>query len=271
MKTKALAFGKAAQKKTKFKSAKENELSASDKTFIRNNIEKFPVSALANRIGKSVELIEKFLKQENLIADDTKTTSINSVQIEEKTEIESNVKLIPENEDENVNNKRDTKINKPTNAELEERRKFFLENHKKMRIKEMAEMINVSRFSVMHDLKVLGLVAHKPKEDSPKVVEYVKQNYRTSTNQDMADALGLPTNIIRNICARYKLVRTVEETQAIRHNWRRASVTDEQLKFIKENFGILKTSEIMEKLSISKQLYYRTLQEIGLSNAKKAD
>lgn len=271
MKAKTLSFGKATQKRTKFKSAKENELSVSDKTFIRNNFEKFPISALANRIGKSVELIEKFLKKENLMPDDTKTKSIHSVQNGEKTELESKVKFIAENEDVNVIEKRDTKINRPTNTELAERRKFIIENHKKMSIKEMAEMMNVSRFSVMHDLKVLGLEAYKTKEDSPKVVEYVKQNYRTSTNQDMAIALGLPTNIVRNICARYKLVRTVEETQAIRHNWRRASVTDEQLNFIKENFGILKSSEIVEKLSISKKLYYRTLQEIGLSNAKKAD
>lgn len=269
MKTKALAFGKAAQKKTKFKSAKGNELSASDKTFIKNNIERFPVSALANRIGKSVELIEKFLKQNDLGNFETSEKNLVSTPKEEIIEIELTepkkaekkeiIKPFKENQ------------GKLSPSELEARRRFFAENCKKMTLQELAVAKNVSKDTVMRDLKILGLNARKYKVDieASPAVNYVKKNYRTKTNQEMADFLGISMNEVRNICARLKLVRTVEETQAIRFNWRRKSTTEEQNKFIFENYGVIPTTQIREILGITPNLMYRAVKEMGLTITKE--
>jgi len=50
----------------RFKSVGPNELSASDKNSIRNNINQFTKQQLAFKIGKPIAIIEKFIKKEKL-------------------------------------------------------------------------------------------------------------------------------------------------------------------------------------------------------------
>jgi len=59
-------FGKKSFEGKRFKSVGPNELSASDKNSIRNNINQLTKQQLAIKIGKPIIIIEKFIKKEKL-------------------------------------------------------------------------------------------------------------------------------------------------------------------------------------------------------------
>jgi hypothetical protein len=59
-------LGKKSYEGKRFKSVGPNQLSVSDKTSIRNNINQLTKQQLAYKIGKPIIIIEKFIKKENL-------------------------------------------------------------------------------------------------------------------------------------------------------------------------------------------------------------
>jgi predicted transcriptional regulator len=61
-------LGKKSYTGKKFKSAGPNELNASDKNYIRNNINLFNIQLLASKVGKPVAAVEKFIKKEKLVS-----------------------------------------------------------------------------------------------------------------------------------------------------------------------------------------------------------
>ena len=57
-------LGKKSYAGKRFKSVGPNELNASDKNFIRNNINLFNIQLLAFKVGKPIAAVEKFIKKE---------------------------------------------------------------------------------------------------------------------------------------------------------------------------------------------------------------
>jgi hypothetical protein len=59
-------LGKKSYVGKRFKSVGPNELNASDKNSIRNNVNQLTKQQLAFKIGKPILIIDKFIKRENL-------------------------------------------------------------------------------------------------------------------------------------------------------------------------------------------------------------
>lgn len=255
----------------RFKSAKPNELSASDKNSIRNNINALTKQQLAFRIGKPLEVIEKFIKKEKLVS--TLDIQIPKEQ-PQPAEIES-VKTIPIIAE---------KPNKPditmSATETKERKKsaiaarkidFILTHYKQHTAIEMAKMLNTSITSVRYHLKCLNIKSVKPTLPTPSYLlerqKFIMENHNKYTVKEFAEKFNCSGDVIRDAFhllkikpLRKPLSQAIpqEVIEFLKANYRTMTAREmsnvlgnlswTQIKYLCEKHGFLKTPEETEAI-----------------------
>lgn len=255
----------------RFKSAKPNELSASDKNSIRNNINALTKQQLAFRIGKPLEVIEKFIKKEKLVS--TLDIQIPKEQ-PQPAEIES-VKTIPIIAE---------KPNKPditmSATETKERKKsaiaarkidFILKHYKQHTAIEMAKMLNTSITSVRYHLKCLNIKSVKPTLPTPSYLlerqKFIMENHNKYTVKEFAEKFNCSGDVIRDAFhllkikpLRKPLSQAIpqEVIEFLKANYRTMTAREmsnvlgnlswTQIKYLCEKHGFLKTPEETEAI-----------------------
>lgn len=311
-------LGKKSYSGKRFKSAGPNELSASDKNSIRNNINQLTKQQIASKISKPIAIIEKFIKKEKLTsiletqnvidlpqpvnpvkAIPSKQSNITvlatATKERKKSEIASRkVDFILEHyknhsalEIAKMLNSSITSVRyhlkclniktfkpaKPTPKSILERQKFIIENHKKYTVKEFAEKLNCSGDVVriaLHRLKIKALRTPLSQETPPKVIEFLKANYRTMTAREMSNVLGTYSwTQLKYLCQKHGFLRTPEETAAIKLRWNRSEFTDSEQKYILKNHRKISILEIAQNLQRSRSSVVRFVKRKGLKITKE--
>lgn len=284
----------------KFRSARSNELSASDKNFIKNNINKLINQQLALRVGKSVEVVEKFIKKEKLIRvveapliqNDTKSTSK-----ERKTSniAFKKIDFIKKNHQEFTAPELAIKLNcsiqtiryhlgklklsslRPTRSILESedvlaKINFIKENHQKFTIIELAEKLNTTTLSIGYYLRKLGLAAirkSKSKDETPEIIQFLKQNYRTTTAREMSKTLNISWSSVRYLCEKHRFLRTPKEVKALKLQCGKIIFTPTEEKYILENHGEISFGEIAKNIKRTRSSVINFLGRKGLKITKE--
>ncbi|WP_064198344.1 MULTISPECIES: hypothetical protein [Emticicia] len=282
---KTAPIGKMNTARKKFKSAKPNELSASDKNSIRNNINKLTKQQLAFKIGKPLEVIEKFIKKEHLVSVldiPTPPTPVEVAKVEKKEivkkakkkvekkskeKIKVNAKELPKTE----SPKPQKRAARPLSEKELQRKNFILANYKKYTIYEMAEKLNCHHATIRFHLKNNKLKGNGRKDlVPPKVIQFLKVNYHTMTAREMSIALGnVSWSQVRYLCEKNGFIRTPEETSAIRLRWNKSEFTKSEEKYILENHGKLSFAEIAQNIERTRSSVVKLLRDKGLKITKE--
>lgn len=228
----------------RFKSAKPNELSASDKNSIRNNINTLTKQQLAFRLGKPLEVIEKFIKKEKLVS--TLDTQIpkeqpQPVAVEPIKEVPIIVEVLA---------KSDVTVSA---TETKERKKsdiaarkidFILKHYKHHTALEMAKMLNTSITSVRYHLKCLNIRSVKPAIPTPPNIterqKFIKENYKKYTVKEFAEKLNCSGDVIRIALHRLK-IKALRKPQS-------EAIPTEVIKFLKINYRTMTAREMSNAL-----------------------
>lgn len=239
----------------KFKSAKPNELNASDKNFIRNNINQFNNQQLAFRIGKPVTAVEKFIKKEKLIS----TLEVQESKENVLIEIQS---TIYDSTESSVESKKERKRSKT----VLEKTGFIQENYQKYSAIEMSIELGVSINVVRYHLKKLNLTPSKvvrtPTEAILERSKFIKENLNKYTVSELSEKLNCSLHIVRYTLRKLKVkARRVTKSQEIpasainfiKVNYRLMTAREmsnalgniswRQVKYLCEKYGFLKTPE----------------------------
>ena len=255
----------------RFKSAKPNELSASDKNSIRNNINTLTKQQLAFRLGKPLEIIEKFIKKEKLV-------SILDIQLSKEqpqpVAVEP-IKELPIIVDVPV--KSDVTV---SDTETKERKKsaiaarkidFILKHYKQHTAIEMAKMLNTSITSVRYHLKCLNIKSIKPTLPTPSHLlerqKFIEENHEKYTVNEFAEKLNCSGDVIRIAFHRLKIkplrkplsqAIPQEVIEFLKANYRTMTAREmsnvlgnlswTQIKYLCEKHGFLKTPEETEAI-----------------------
>lgn len=260
-------IGKMSMAGKRFKSAKPNELSASDKNSIRNNINTLTKQQLAFRLGKPLEAIEKFIKKEKLVPtlDNTQLPKEQSqpVAVEPIKEV-SMIVEVPVISDVTVSA---TETKERKKSDIAARKvDFILKHYKHHTALEMAKMLNTSITSVRYHLKCLNIKAIKPAIPTPSYLlerqKFIKENHKKYTVNEFAEKLNCSGDVIRIAFHRLKIkplrkplsqAIPQEVIQFLKANYRTmtaremSNVLDNlswtQIKYLCEKHGFLKTPE----------------------------
>ncbi len=256
-------LGKKSYAGKRFKSVGPNELSASDKNSIRNNINQLTKQQLAFKIGKPIAVIEKFIKKEKL-------TSI--LEIQEVIDLPQPVAPV-----EALSSKPD--VTKSA-TETKERKKsdiaakkvdFILKHYKHHTAIEMAKMLNASITSVRYHLKCLNVKSIKPTLPTPSHLlerqKFIKENYKKYTVKEFAEKLNCSGDVIRIAFHRLNIkplrkplseAISPETINFLKANYRTMTAREmsnilgnlswTQVKYLCEKHGFLKTPEETEAI-----------------------
>lgn len=255
----------------RFKSAKPNELSASDKNSIRNNINTLTKQQLAFRIGKPLEVIEKFIKKEKLVSTldiQTPKEQPQPAEIEPTKKVQTIVEAPA---------KPDVKV---STTETKERKKsaiaaakidFILKHYEHHSALEIAKMLNSSITSVRYHLKCLNIKAVKPAVPTPSHLldrqKFIKENHTKYTVNEFAEKLNCSGDVIRIAFHRLKIkplrkplsqAIPQEVIEFLKANYRTMTAREmsnvlgnlswTQIKYLCEKHGFLKTPEETEAI-----------------------
>ncbi len=255
----------------RFKSAKPNELSASDKNSIRNNINTLTKQQLAFRVGKPLEVIEKFIKKEKLVS--TLDTQLlkeqpQPVAVEPIKEVPIVVE-VPKKPDVTVSA---TETKERKKSAIAARKIDFIQKHYKHHTAlEMAKMLNTSITSVRYHLKCLNIKSVKPVLPMPSYLlerqKFIKENHEKYTVKEFAEKLNCSGDVIRNAFhllkikpLRKPLSQAIpqEVIQFLKANYRTMTAREmsnilgnlswTQVKYLCEKHGFLKTPEETEAI-----------------------
>jgi Mn-dependent DtxR family transcriptional regulator len=236
----------------KFKSAKPNELNASDKNFIRNNINQFNNQQLAFRIGKPLTVVEKFIKKENLIS---------TLEIKENEFVE-----VQSTKHDNTESSVDSKLGIKKTERVLKIRTFIKENYQKKSVSEIAKVLNVSVDVVRYHLNKLNLNLSKVVKTPDEVLfersKFIRENFNKYTVSELSEKLNCSLHIVRYTLRKLKLkalrVTKSQEIPAsaiffIKANYRTMTAREmsdalgninwSQVKYLCEKYGFLKTPE----------------------------
>lgn len=255
----------------RFKSAKPNELSASDKNSIRNNINTLTKQQLAFRIGKPLEVIEKFIKKEKLVSTldvQVPKEQPQPVAVEPIKEVPKVVK-VPAKSNVTVSA---TKTKERKKSAIAARKvDFILKNYKQHTAIEMSKMLNTSITSVRYHLKCLNIKSVKPVLSMPPHLlerqKFIQENHKKYTVKEFAEKLNCSGDIIRRDLHKLKL-KTLrkplseaipqETINFLEANYRTMTAREmsnvlgnlswTQVKYLCEKHGFLKTPEETEAI-----------------------
>jgi predicted transcriptional regulator len=239
----------------KFRSAKPNELNASDKNVIRNNINELTKQQLAFRIGKPIAAVEKFIKKEKLTSTLEVQEGKANVLIEKQSTIYDGIGS-------SVESKKEIKKSKAILKKTD----FIQENYQKYSANEMAKELGVSINVVRYHLKKLNLTPSKvvktPTEAILKRNEFIKENHKKYTVHELSAKLHCSRDIVRHALRKLKLtaLRATKSQKIpasvinfIRVNYRLMTASEmsnaldnvswRQVKYLCEKYGFLKTPE----------------------------
>ncbi len=384
-------IGKRSYAGKKFKSVGPNELSASDKNFVRNNINKYTVQQLANRVGKGIEVLEKFFKKEKLVqvleiqnaptpyievasefieaksaaTDVLKTnkepkTKLPKVKPQKELKVEPlkvpkvkppkvpKVKLPKEPKvkppkEPKVKPPKEPKVKLPKEPKVKlpkepkewkkrgpklsdavaKKIAFIKENHQKFPILVLAKALNLSVSAIKYYLVNLGLKARKKglppsdeqseilnflkgnrkaykisdlaeffkipeplviyflekinveptkrreiREESPEIVDFLRNNYRTMTAMEMSKALGIVQNRVRYVCEKKGFLRTPEEVAAIRNRFNKIIFTADEEAYMLANHGKITLGEIAKKIQHTRSSVVQFFTKKGMKITK---
>ena len=150
--------------------------------------------------------------------------------------------------------------NKKSKSEWsEEDDNFLRENHEKMTVKEMAELLDATYDSVYNRCYVLGLT--KSPNWSEEEDNFLKENYDKITHKEMAEELN------RSVGSTYVRLYTLglEEVQQSHRKW-----TQEEDDFLKENYKKMSIKELMEKLNRSESSIYGRFYTLDLKKVQQS-
>ncbi len=261
-------LGKKSYTGKKFKSAGPNELNASDKNFIRNNINLFNVQLLAFRVGKPVTSVEKFIKKEKLVS----TIEVQVV----KELIEPNISVgtqpskqdSPEPQKEKKTDKllkpkvsletqaskhdktessKEKKETKPKRHEVVNKKVDFIrENYQKYSAIELAKMLNASITGVRYHLKNLNVVKtpYKVVKTPPEVIlereKFIKENHKKHTVRELSEQLNCSGDIVR-IALRKMKIKALQVPLG-------QEISPQVINYIKANYRTMTAREMSEAL-----------------------
>ncbi len=224
----------------RFKKAGPNELNASDKNFIKNNINLFNISQLAFRVGKPVAVIEKFIKKEKLVS------TIEVQEIKTFVEPSVSIEVLPAK----LVKTESLKAKKGKRAEKDEivakKADFIRENNLKYSVIEMAKMLNASVNGVRYHLKNLDRVKvpYKVVKTPPEVIlmrrKFIKENHKKYTVREFSEKLNCSCDIVRIMLRKLKL-------SALRVPYGQ-EIPPQAINFIKVNYRTMTAHEMSEAL-----------------------
>ena len=376
-------IGKRSYAGKKFKSVGPNELSASDKNFVRNNINKYTVQQLANRVGKGIEVLEKFFKKEKLVqvleiqnvptlnievasqfieaksaaTDVLKTNKEPKAKLPKVTKVKPQKELkvepikepkvkppkvpkvkppkVPKVKLSKVKPPKEQKVNLPKETKTWKRRgpklseaaakkiAFIKENHQKFAILVLAKALDISVSAIKYYLTKLGLKAREKglppsdeqseilnflkgnrkayktsdlaeffkttesliiyflekvnveptkrreiTDESPEIVDFLQNNYRTMTAMEMSKALGIVQNRVRYVCEKKGFLRTPEEVAAIRNRFNKIMFTADEEAYMLANHGKISFGEIAKKLQHTRSSVLQFFTKKGMKITK---
>lgn len=244
----------------KFKSAKPNELNASDKNFIKNNINQFNNQQLAFRIGKPVAAVEKFIKKEKLIS---------MLEVQERKELIKPsilVEVKPSKPDKIVSSEKRKEREETASKIVVNKVDFIRENYQKYSAIEMAKELNISINTVRYYLKKLNITPSKVSKTPVEVLTersiFIKENHNKYTVRELSEKLNCSCDIVR-ISLRKQKLKALQVTlgqeipphaiEFIKTNYRTMTAREmsnaldnvswTQVKYLCEKYGFLKTPE----------------------------
>lgn len=261
-------LGKKSYTGKKFKSAGPNELNASDKNFIRNNINLFNVQLLAFKVGKPVASVEKFIKKERLVS----TIEVQAV----KELIKSNISIetqpskqdstepqkekkkdkllkpkvsleIQPNKHDSTKSSKEKKETKPKRSEAVGKKiDFIRENYQKYSAIELAKMLNASITGVRYHLKNLNVVKtpYKVVKTPPEVIlqreKFIKENHKKYTVRELSEQLNCSGDIVR-IALRKLQIKALQVPLG-------QEISPQAINFIKANYRTMTAREMSDAL-----------------------
>ncbi len=250
-------IGKKSYTGKKFRKAGPNELNASDKNFIRNNINLFNIQLLAFRVGKPVVAVEKFIKKEKL-------TSI--IEVKEIKEFVS-VEVLPSKPNKAASPKEknvDKLIKKNLPVEVLPSKPDKAASPKEKKADKL----------IKKNLPVEVLPSKPDKAASPKEkeetklkrsevvaqkVDFIRENHQKYSAIELAKMLNASITGVRyylknlnQVKTPYKFVKTPPEVIQARQN------------FIKENYKKYTVRELSEQLDCSCDIVRLDLHKLKL-------
>lgn len=253
----------------RFKSPKPNELSASDKNSIRNNINTLTKQQLAFRVGKPLEVIEKFIKKEKLVSildiqlprEQPQPVAVEPIKavpiiVEAPTKPDVTVSTTKTKE----RKKKDvlTIVEVPAKPDVtvsatKERKKsaiaarkidFILKHYKQHTAIEMAKMLNTSITSVRYHLKCLNIKSVKPVLPTPSYLlerqKFIQENHEKYTVKEFAEKFNCSGDVIRDTLYLLKI-------KPLRKPLSQA-IPQEVIQFLKANYRTMTAREMSNAL-----------------------
>lgn len=224
----------------KFKKAGPNELNASDKNFIRNNINLFNNQLLAFKVGKPVAAVEKFIKKEKLISTlevkETKELMKPSVSVEAQPREHAKVESLK------TKKVKEVKRNEVAAKKVD----FIRENYQKYSAIEMAKMLNASVNGVRYHLKNLNQVKtpYKVVKTPPEIIlkrqNFIKENHKIYTVREFSEQLNCSCDIVR-IALRKLKIKALRVPKG-------QEISPQAINFIKANYRTMTAREMSDAL-----------------------
>lgn len=250
-------LGKKSYTGKRFRSAGPNELNASDKNFIRNNINLFNTQLLAFKVGKPITAVEKFIKKEKL------ASTINVQEIKEFVEPSVSVEVRPSKPAKTASpkEKKADKLTKISVSTLPSKPDKTASPKEKKADKLIKSSVSVKTLPIKHDstesLKEKKEAKLKREEVVNKKVDFIRENYQKYNAVEMAKMLNASVNGIRyhlrnlnQVKTPYKVVKTPPEVILARQ------------KFIKENHKKYTVRELSEQLNCSCDIVRLALRKL---------
>lgn len=259
-------IGKKSYVGKKFKKAGPNELNASDKNFIRNNINLFNIQLLAFKVGKPVAAVEKFIKKEKLVStievheakEVIKPNVSVKVQPSKPQKIESprekkadklikpSIPTLPSEHDstESSKEKKETKLKR--DEAVNKKVNFIRENYQKYSAIEMAKMLNVSVNGVRYHLKNLNQIKTPCKvvKTPPEVIlerqKFIKENHKKYTVRELSEQLSCSCDVVRHALRKLQV-------EALRVTLGQ-EISPQAINFIKANYRTMTAREMSDAL-----------------------
>lgn len=255
-------LGKKSYTGKKFKKAGPNELNASDKNYIRNNIHLFNVQLLAFKVGKPIAAVEKFIKKEKLGS----TSEVQEVKafVEQSLSVEAQVskhdriesqkatktdKLMKTNlsaeaqaskHDKTRLSKEKKEVKPQQNSAVRTKVNFIEKNYRKYSAIEMAKELNVSITAIRYHLKSLNLKPLKAIKTVPKEIverqKFIKENHKKHTVRELSEQLNCSCDVVRITLRKLKL-------KALRVSLEQ-EISPQTINFIKVNYRTMTAREM---------------------------
>jgi hypothetical protein len=277
-------LGKKSYAGKKFKSAGPNELNASDKNYIRNNINLFNIQLLAFKVGKPVAAVEKFIKKEKLvpIVENQETKELVFVEVQTtkldktafpkekkvdkiiKKSISVEVQLSKPDKTESQKEKKVDKIIKKSisvevqlskldKTESQKEKKIDKITNKKLSVETPPSKLDKIEAEIVEEkaIKRSDIVAEK--------VDFIRENHQKYNAIELAKMLNASVNGVRYhlknlnvVKTPYKVVKTLPEVILARQ------------KFIKENHKKYTVRELSEQLDCSCDIVRINLRKLNI-------